>query len=177
MILCGIDYSMTSPAICVYNTNTPLLFDNCQFYSICNIKNKPSRKNIHYTEMKEYHSDEHRFDLLSDWALEVMKVNNVSTSIIEGYSFGSKSSRIFQIGENGGVLKSKIYKSGIEIVKIPPTEVKKTFHGKGNASKELMIEALYQLESVKIGEGSKSPIGDIVDSYAILYSYIKRSQV
>lgn len=165
---------MTSPAVCVYNTDSELKFENCFFYNISNIKSKPYRDNIHYTEMPHYTSDEERFDLLSQWALEAIEINKVDIVIMEGYSFGSKSSRLFQIGENGGVLKHKIYKKSIPIVKIPPTEVKKFFHGKGNASKDDMIEALYTKEGIRLGLDSKSPIGDIVDSYAILYTTIIR---
>jgi len=177
MRIAAIDYSMTSPAICVANTEKPLSFENCFFYNISNIKNKPYRENIHYTEMKYITDDEERFDYLSNWAVEALQVNNVEKVIMEGYSFGSKSSRLFQIGENGGVLKHKIFRMNIPLIKLAPTEVKKVFHGKGNASKEDMIEALFTKEGIRLGDNAKSPIGDIVDSYAILYSAVTRGLI
>lgn len=177
MIVASIDYSMTSPAICVANIEKPFNFNNCYFYNISNIKKKPYRDNIHYTEMAYITDDEERFDYLSNWALEALTVNGVEKVVMEGYSFGSKSSRLFQIGENGGVLKHKIFLKRIPLIKLAPTEVKKAFHGKGNASKEDMIEALFDKEAIRLGDNAKSPIGDIVDAYAILYTAISRSLI
>lgn len=168
MIISAIDFSMTSPAICVYDTSTEIKFDNCIFYNISNIKKKPYRKNIHYTEMPFFKCDEERFDILSNWALEAIQINFCKNVIMEGYSFGSKSSRIFQIGENGGVLKHKLYINGISIKLIPPTEVKKHFNGKGNANKDGMIDSLKTQENITLSSDSKSPTSDIVDAYAIL---------
>lgn len=177
MIIASIDYSMTSPAICVADSNTDIKFDKCFFYNISDIKNKPMRKNIHYTQMPHYKNDEDRFDKLSNWAIEILKANEVETVIIEGYSFGSKSNRLFQIGENCGILKFKIFSDlSLPIITIPPTEIKKIYSGNGNASKDMMVETLFNKENIKLGENSKSPISDIIDSYAIFNTYMEKQK-
>jgi hypothetical protein len=93
---------------------------------------------------------------------------------MEGYSMGSKG-QVYNIGENGGLLKHKLWKSNISFINPPPTTVKKFFSGKGNAKKDFMFHALVEREpecsilpallECKI---DSSPLSDVVDSYAML---------
>ena len=67
--------------------------------------------------------------------------------------------------------------TGIKFYTFPPCYVKKTFSGKGNAVKENMGMAYKQKYGVDISvlfekDGSwDSPMSDIVDSHAMLYTY------
>jgi Holliday junction resolvasome RuvABC endonuclease subunit len=92
---------------------------------------------------------------------------------IENYSFGS-TGNVFQIAENTGSIKSKLYKAGFDIHVIPPTVVKKHATGHGAAKKEGMYEAfvkrtgvelmkMYQPKAKNVG----SPVGDLVDAFFI----------
>ena len=63
--------------------------------------------------------------------------------ILEGYAFADKG-QVFNIGENTGLLKHKLYKNNLHPHIVTPTEIKKcwkTPRGKGNASKTDMYNA------------------------------------
>ena len=118
--------------------------------------------------MKPWTDPIQRFELLSDFVLENLPENSII--FIEGYSFGSKGRAIFQIAENGGILKYRL--TGQEYHIIPPANVKKFATGKGNSNKEKMYNQLLQDEGVDLKkmlgqETLDSPVSDIVDAYYI----------
>jgi Holliday junction resolvasome RuvABC endonuclease subunit len=178
MFLAGIDYSMNSPGICIYDRNKELLFKNCEFFVYSNTKVKLENfKNIFITPQKDFSCNEERFSFVSDWATEILSKYDVKITGLEGYSYGSKSNRIFDIGENGGVLKHKLWKLNIDIKIFTPGQVKKNFSGKGNSNKEFMYEALKISEKINLGNKSDSPISDIIDSYAVLKTLMKELNI
>ena len=61
--------------------------------------------------------------------------------VIEGYSYGSKGRAVVNIGELGGVLRLWLYEYGPPYVEIPPSCLKRYATGKGNASKDDMLQA------------------------------------
>ena len=66
--------------------------------------------------------------------------------VIEGYSYGSRSSQAHALGELGGVIRLALHEGGIRYVIVPPKSVKKYATGKGNAGKEEMLtEAVRRL--------------------------------
>ncbi len=88
---------------------------------------------------------------------------------------GSTGSRVFDIGENTGVLKNKLYKSGLgHLIKImSPTSVKKGFAGKGNVGKPEMCEAFKTQTGIDLAAlfgcpPAKAMDNDIADAYANL---------
>ncbi len=180
-ILAGIDYSMNSPAICVYNTENPLTFENLRFFNRSDFK---TRQGVYsegmYVEIHPlavYGSDEERYHLNAAWATEILVAEGVQRVAFEGYSMGSNSGLVFNIAENTGALKQMIWKEGIELVEPPsPGAVKKYHTGKGNATKPVMITCFedelmvqfYQKLGWKPKEAQAKPIDDLVDSYAIM---------
>ena len=136
--------------------------------------------NIHGELFASYDGDCERYDSISDW---VLRVTTGSDQIgLEGYAYNA-TGRVFNIAENTGVLKYKLYQAGIPVEVIEPTKVKKTFTNKGNADKELMYEFFVNETGIRLQEEITpnktllgSPITDIVDSYAIcktLYHLLK----
>lgn len=174
-ILVGADWSMTCPALCIYNTKDSLEFDNCQFYFLTqNKKFDGDFGNIHGFKMPLYDSQEERFDIISSWAMKILDRIKPDELCLEGYSMGSRG-KIFDIAENIGLLKHKIWKSGIPFITPAPTQVKKFYTGKGNANKDLMFEASVENHGLDFGitkilkcKPSDSPIADIVDSFAMV---------
>mgnify|MGYP001483639356 FL=1 len=169
----GIDYSLTSPAICV---TKDFKFENSQFYYLTNKKKYigPMSKNIFGFEHQEYNTPIHRFSQISDWAFDTIKetIHTPQKVFIEGYSFGSKGQAVFQIAENCGILKYRLQQMGIDYETIVPSVVKKGATGKGNADKDLMYESFSKetntdlkkmFDVQKIG----NPVSDIVDSFYI----------
>jgi|TARA_B100000929_G_scaffold40859_1_gene29165 Holliday junction resolvasome RuvABC endonuclease subunit len=167
----GIDYSLSSPAICVFE-GLPT-FDNCKIYYLTNVKKYEGdfcNGKINGRPHLPYTSQTQRHDQISDWAISVVG-NTVDTIFIEGYSFGSKG-LVFNLAENMGALKHKLYKLNKSFEMIVPGQVKKNATGKGNADKLKMYEQFVQdtsIDLMKEFDQSKlnNPVTDIVDSYYV----------
>ena len=168
----GIDYSLTSPAVCI----------NCDgeymFYYLTNKKKYIGQmtKNIIGFEHQEYDTPIKRFSQISDWAINTFnRFSYVLTNLkvyIEGYSFGSKGQAVFQIAENCGILKYRLQQLNINYDTVVPSVVKKGATGKGNADKDMMYESFVKetkIDLKKIFDTDKvgNPISDIADSYFI----------
>jgi hypothetical protein len=172
----GIDYSMTCPAITVLPAGSPLLLESCQVGYLS--KKKPPKDplpNIHAYPMEPFEHDTERFHLISEWAVDFIKEKTYGDVhiFVEDYAFGAKG-KVFEIGENGGMLKHKLWDAGYKFTCVPPTVVKKFASGSGAAKKEAMYDAfkaltgadlksMFQPKKAKID----SPLGDIVDSFFI----------
>lgn len=172
MIYAGVDYSMTSPAICVWDDTDPFNIDHFKFYFATKVKKYDGRltNNIHGEVIDSYSCDEERFWLLSEWAMWVL--DTVDIVFLEGYSMGSRG-KVFNIGENTGLLKNQLWLGNKEVYSLAPTTVKKHATGKGNADKNQMHDAFIEDQgydlSDKIGcVSGKSPAADCIDAYFIL---------
>jgi len=168
MIICGIDYSMSCPSLCIFDTELDFTFQNCHFYYLIDKKTKIIEEgNIHGEYYSKDSENVKRFDHISDWAITILKNQKVSHVYLEGYSMGSRG-RVFHIAENTGVLKQKIYKEGITCEVVPPSTWKKEVVGKGNADKQHVYESMnVDLKLIFKSKSITSPINDIADSYFI----------
>ena len=84
---------------------------------------------------------------------------------IEGYAFGAKG-RVFQIGENTGILMAKLLAKleNPDLLRPSPAQVKQLATGSGRAEKEEMLTAFCKA----VGGGPlplESPYTDIADAY------------
>lgn len=185
MIIAGIDYSYTSPAICVYDTDNELTFENLWFYNM-NDKKKlvGAYGNLSITNFPEWNTNEERYRNICKWASRILVGLAVKEVTIEGYSFGSSSGLVFNIAENASLIKQYMDMNGIKFHTPTPSQVKKNFTGKGNAKKEAMVEEFYKrypegnfhkMLNIKEGIKDMKPIDDIVDSFAVLlcHDYFK----
>jgi len=166
----GIDYSLTSPAICVNIDGDAGLM----FYYLTNKKKWSgmiSEEIVGY-EHKEWTDPIQRFKYISDFALDIISPLINPQVYIEGYSFGSKGQGVFQIAENCGILKYRLLDEKIGYNTVVPSVVKKGATGKGNADKDMMYEAFVRetkIDLKKLFDTDKvgNPISDIADSYFI----------
>ena len=166
----GIDYSLTSPAVCVNIDGDAGLM----FYYLTSKKKyigMMSEEIVGY-EHKEWKDPIERFKYISDFALDIISPLIKPMVYIEGYSYGSKGQGLFQIAENCGILKYRLQEEQIPYDTVVPSVVKKGATGKGNADKEMMYNAFVAetnidvksiLETDKVG----NPVSDIADSYFI----------
>ena len=178
MIVAGIDYSLSCPALCVYDSSKGKLnYQNSNFYFRSNLARFELFKegNIHGENHKPYKCDMDRYDDIATWALDILtSVHRVDKVYLEGYSYGS-TGRVFHIAENTGVLKYNLWDAEIPVEIIPPTTIKKFATGKGNANKQKMYESFVEenpsvdLRSSLTPRSSNviSPVSDIVDAYFI----------
>ena len=187
----GIDYSLSSPDVCVNTSEEEFRYEDCKFYYLTNTKKYEGTfkekmafgtSAVEYigTPHRPYSSEPERYNNIANWAIDIIKlygdaktgINRINPTIqIEDYSFGS-TGRVFHIAENLGLLKYKLkIECGWEYTLIAPSVIKKFATDKGNANKEIMLSAFQEDTGVNLGElfesNAKSPISDVVDAYFI----------
>lgn len=169
MRLVGIDYSLSCPAIAI-NSNGFFAFHYLTSLKkfVGNIEtNNPNFKITGHPHIKEYSCNEERFNNIAEWALSLLEQTDIVN--IEGYAFAA-AGLVFNIAENAGIMKHKLWKAGIKYHITPPSVAKKLATGKGGAKKELMCEAFVLATGLDIFEvfSSKkaiSPLNDMADAY------------
>ena len=187
----GIDYSLSSPGICVNTSEEEFRYEDCKFYYLTNTKKYEGTfkekmafgtSAVEYigTPHRPYSSEPERYNNIANWAIDIIKlygdaktgINRIKPTIqIEDYSFGS-TGRVFHIAENLGLLKYKLkIECGWDYTLLAPSVIKKFATDKGNANKEIMLSAFQGDTGVNLGElfdsSAKSPISDVVDAYFI----------
>ena len=183
MKIAGIDYSLTSPAICVYKDENGghFDFDRCVFHYLSNnekqqqLAARTGLKNLRVDSYPEWQSEEERHEKLATWAYNI--VQGCEEVFLEGYAFAtSVQAGVRSMAENTGLLKHKMWKNKLKFQTYPPTVIKKFATDKGNANKEMMYSAFVDelltptdLKERLTPKATKiiSPISDIVDSYFI----------
>jgi Holliday junction resolvasome RuvABC endonuclease subunit len=179
-MIVGIDYSMTSPAVCVCNGE--FKFENCHFLYVTGVKKYEGvYGQVEGKLMNTWKDNVDRFSQLADMVREFIfyqwPEDTEAPSIgLEGYAMGAKG-QVFNIGENTGILKYYLsYIEDWDVTTYAPSSVKKFATEKGNANKELMYEAfiketgadLEKIFGIDINpEKIISPVSDIVDAYYI----------
>lgn len=163
MIKIGIDFSLTSPAICVYKNG------EYSFISFFNDGGKDWRKSKSKTY--RYHNDlydiievipytrhiddsNYRNEQKTKMADALMIANLIVDKLkviiddeviigLEGFSYGSISSSTLDLAMYNSFLRMKLIENfGSDVLNIvSPTEGKKVLFGKGNAKKDDMIQA------------------------------------
>ena len=187
----GIDYSLSSPGVCVNTSEEEFRYEDCKFYYLTNTKKYEGTfkekmafgtSAVEYigTPHRPYNSEPERYNNIANWAIDIIKlygdaktgINRINPTIqIEDYSFGS-TGRVFHIAENLGLLKYKLkIECGWDYTLLAPSVIKKFATDKGNANKEIMLSAFQGDTGVNLAElfesSAKSPISDVVDAYFI----------
>jgi hypothetical protein len=184
----GIDYSLSSPGVCVNTSEGEFDYEDCTFYFLTNTKKydatfcRPFVTNVRYigTSHKPYTSEPERYSQIADWVVDIIKSygdattgsNRIKPTIqIEDYSYGS-TGRVFHIAENLGLLKYKLkMECGWDYTLLPPSVIKKFATDKGNANKEMMLHAFEKDTGTNLAQvfdtTSISPVSDVADAYFI----------
>ena len=188
----GIDYSLSSPGVCVNTSEDEFRYEDCKFYYLTNTKKYVGTfkekmafgtSAVEYIGWahKPYSSEPERYNNIANWTIDIIKFQcqlMIGTIWekhpiiqIEDYSFGS-TGRVFHIAENLGLLKYKLkIECGWDYTLVAPSVIKKFATDKGNANKELMLGAFQEDTGVNLevllDSSVKSPITDIVDAYFI----------
>jgi len=188
----GIDYSLSSPGVCVNTSEEEFRYEDCKFYYLTNTKKYEGTfkekmafgtSAVEYigTTHRPYNSEPERYNNIANWVIDIIK-SQPQLMIgklwekhpiiqIEDYSFGS-TGRVFHIAENLGLLKYKLkIECGWDYTLIAPSVIKKFATDKGNANKEMMVHAFQEDTGVNLelllDSSVKSPITDIADAYFI----------
>ncbi|MFA7408395.1 MAG: hypothetical protein WCY93_11325 [Anaerolineaceae bacterium] len=173
MRLAGIDYSMTSPSICVFDGNE-WDWKSCTLHYMCK-KDPIVTDQIKGSLYPEWNTDQERFDNLARWSVNILHESGVKYAFLEGYAYSAVTNRLTQIGENTGLLKFYLWKNEIPFTIFAPTAIKKFATGKGNSNKEGMYNAfleetkvnLFQKLGHKVERKHWNPVSDMVDAFWI----------
>jgi Holliday junction resolvasome RuvABC endonuclease subunit len=67
-----------------------------------------------------------RLDLIMDILTKQAKLAEITMLVIEGYAMGipSKGGRVFDLGELGGIIKYLMWRAGMDILVVPPNNLK-----------------------------------------------------
>lgn len=180
MRVIGIDYSLSSPCVCVFDGDT-FGYESCSFYYLTNNKKYDiDIDNIEGDLHRDFTSNEERYYNIALWVIEKLKEGDVI--YMEGYSMGS-TGMVFNIAENAGLLKHYLWKRNHDYNIIAPTVIKKFATGKGNANKERMQECFQEETGInikqKMGMTEKqwNPSSDVIDAYYICkFGYTQEKQ-
>ena len=111
-----------------------------------------------------------RYAFIMRWAMDILARYDIDRVWLEDYAYAA-TGRVFNIGENTGILKFKLLQKGIPVSIVAPTEVKKSTIGKGNASKEEVIKEFTNHLGVDLPKlfdtTTMNPVSDLADSYFI----------
>ena len=136
MIIAGIDYSLTCPAICVHDSHDgDFNFHNAFFFFRSNLQrfDKFNENRICGENHGPWKTDEERYDDIASWALEIlMSVHRVDKVYLEGYSYGS-TGKVFNIGST-----KQLQEVFYDILKLPI--LKKTPKGKPSTNEDVLQE-------------------------------------
>ncbi|MCA9496579.1 MAG: hypothetical protein KC589_06550 [Nanoarchaeota archaeon] len=176
-IYIGIDYSISSPAMCVIkddNTEIHCFHKEDSFFYLVD-KKLNDFKIITYTLNKKsldlYEYYEKQTDIIISAILQSLNSNNYHLSL-EDYSFSSNG-KVFNIGEATGILKYKLHKNNLSYFVFSPKTIKKFATNNGNSNKDNMVDQFYKDTEIDLFDSLQlnrrktipSPITDIVDSY------------
>ena len=166
----GIDYSTSSPCICVNVRN------DYDFYYLTRTQKFARTIDVEFGIMegarlpKQFNSRIEQYTFIANWAMDILSRYHIDHVWLEDYAFAA-TGRVFHIGENTGLLKYKIFRRDIPYTTVPPTTVKRSSIGKGNASKEEAILKFNQDFNIDLNEildsTTMNPASDIADSYHI----------
>jgi len=167
MIKIGIDYSLISPAICVFKDGEYSFISFFDDYGKPWKESKAKTFNYHrqlseimelnpYT--REIDKKDYRIEQRTKMQSAKMIANKIADRLkeivgdedvivgLEGFSYGSISSSTLDLALFNSFLRIKLLEDFGEdcLVIISPTEGKKTLSGKGNAKKDDMIKAFIE---------------------------------
>lgn len=168
----GIDYSMSCPAMVTWTDREgkPFAWEDCTAYFVTDVRKYVGRfdHNVFGIAMKDWSCQEERFNHLADTFGQLLERDD--RVVLEGYAMGAKG-MVFHIGENTGLLKNRMWTTGVHYESVSPSVIKKHATGKGNSDKKAMHEAFVNLTGFdlkrKLGmsEQNWSPSGDVVDAF------------
>ena len=173
MVICGIDYSISSPAVvkAILNDDFEIIdIDYLSFNST--LKMCKSDTNIKYNSKKKFKSDIERFQYLRDIVIDFIYNENPPEYIsIEGYAMGGMG-KVFNIAEATALVKTVIYDKGTPLRIYTPSAIKKYATGNGSAGKVTMFTEFNKIDEKLIDLSHlpdlKNPKEDIIDAYWIM---------
>jgi hypothetical protein len=187
----GIDYSMSCPAMCLRTSDEKRWF----WFSTSRktpYSDLPPNVSVYHHTKTDVIPRAHEIAMavlaqIAQWQRFPWNLKIVAYGM-EDYAYAA-TGQVFHIGEHAGVLKYNLFRNGVTVVPVAPTQAKKFGHGKGNADKVEMTEAFFrtypvakQWPSIFFDLNKKktifdSPLTDLADAFWIAeYVWVHRTQ-
>ena len=115
------------------------------------------------TKPGQFENDLDRLLYIKNAVVKICKTFNVMTACMEGLSYGSTGSSLFQLGGLNYLLREAFHDMGIPYTIIQPKQLKKFAAGNGNANKLKMVDAV----NTRWGQSLQLKHHDIADAFAL----------
>lgn len=199
LILAGVDYSYSCPAIAVMPYSKEFNLKNIKILVIYQNNIKINNTNLVKIDFKNYSCNIDKFIFIANNTLQIIKYFNSNKVYValEDYSFGSRNGRNFTIGENASLIKERLFLEKYHLRLYSPTLIKRFVkeqneelaakNSDGKLKKDgtvrigaLNKKAMHEIFCWKFGvdlvdyfevpfKKYQSPLSDIVDALWILY--------
>jgi Holliday junction resolvasome RuvABC endonuclease subunit len=134
----------------------------------------------------DFTNNAERFDDTTDFLMSALRPLPAAevVVVVEAYAFHvTQSNSITALAELGGVIRNKLFRSGIEFYEVSPTTIKKWFTGSGAATKRDMFARFKSITAIALDvllPGSFTvdvpcPHQDLVDAFASAHELHRRS--
>lgn len=177
MIILGIDPSINSTGLCIYDTET----DSCTYHVIpSKMTKKMHQYNIYMPYEKivppanaEYTEKEHiktsNLQKIVSIISDILDHQRPELVIIEGVSYGSKgSAALVDLAGLNFMIRALVLQHEIPFIIVSPTEWKKQMIGNGSAEKDTIIESWRRLEP-EMTKLTGIKADDIADAYFLAH--------
>jgi len=166
MIILSADLALNHSGIVIFKDKKLL-----DFYTITSPKKRKSMSNDVY--------DLYRLGAMLKSVDDILKKYKIEYAIIEDYSFGSKSSSLYQIGGFAEGVRLNLFEREIPIRLVSPKSGKLFATGKGDSDKDRMMKAVRDnwekidfLKEIfprkkKITKNDMAQVEDVCDAYAL----------
>lgn len=195
MTIIGIDLSINNTGICVYKSATQRLKESFNYY-IIGADSAYTKKNLEFIEYLDttpqfpddyieaknvlhyqiYRKDKGKFEESKTTNIHqivhrielLIKKYKPDLIVLEGIGYGANSRSLADLAGLHHVVRYVTNIHDIEIVIIPPTELKKLFVGRGNATKDEMTEAFLHCDDRLSCLSGILKLDDVADAYALV---------
>ena len=173
MFICGIDYSISSPAVVKAELDEKFNIVSLDYMSFSSTKkNCKLDENLHYNNRKDFRNDMERFQFLRDKCESFIYGGDIPEYVaIEGYAMGGMG-KVFNIAEATVLTKIMIYDHGTPLRIYTPSMIKKFATSKGDAGKVSMFDYFNKEHQNFLDlshlQDRKNPQEDIIDAYWIM---------
>ena len=178
MYILGIDMSLTSPGLALYNTET----NNWQLRCFANRNREEclvSGPLVIWNRPKAFDTDIERYIHIIDQIVAYVKDIPVEHIVLEGYAYAANGAHSAKLHEITGILKY-VLTQHFPLAKwtiFPPTSWRKIVHGNGHASKQMAIDrvktSIMDVAEV-LGITNGSPLTDICDAVCLVYAVLEQ---
>lgn len=157
----GIDQSLTCTGLFYFIENNQTKNATCGMKSIKTKKSDQPLDKLHRIRHIADETVRYVMDVTESFPFAHVVVN------IEGLGFGAKGDATHDLAGLQYLIMSNLIEAGFDYINIvPPTSLKKIATGNGNASKEMMIEAILEPCKTEIlKKGTQKERSDLADAY------------